>query len=81
MLSLDSTFWSWMVELLNAFLKFMSCSETVNQRRREFAVTTKSAGINQWMKTRQMASPELTLLHAGVQLGDLDGQAVDSVLK
>lgn len=28
-----------------------------------------------------MASPELTLLHAGVQLGDLDGQAVNSVLK
>lgn len=51
-LSLDSTFWSWMVELLNAFLKFMSCRETVNQRRREFAVTTKSAGINQWLKNR-----------------------------
>lgn len=28
-----------------------------------------------------MASSELTLLNAGVQLGDLDGQVVDSVLE
>lgn len=28
-----------------------------------------------------MISSELTLLHAGVQLSDLDGQAVDTVLK
>lgn len=37
--------------------------------------------INEWYEIRQMASCELTLLHAGVQLGDLDGQAVDSVLE
>ena len=30
---------------------------------------------------RQMISSELTFLHAGVQLGDLDGQAVDAVLE
>lgn len=30
---------------------------------------------------RQRTSCELTLLHAGVQLGDLEGQAVDTVLE
>lgn len=51
-LSLDSTFWSWMAELLKAFLKFMSCSETANQRRRDFAVIKTSAGINQSIKNQ-----------------------------
>lgn len=33
------------------------------------------------MKSERWLSRELTLLHAGVQLGDLDGQAVDAVLE